>query len=261
MRREIRVRTPENVEFGLRLAGLATRFAAALADYAIVAFLVGLLAGAMLVLALALGVALPGIGAFASAGVMAVLFLAIFVVLFGYFTFFEMIWNGQTPGKRVVGLRVVKDLGQGITFADSLVRNLVRIADILPGFYGVAAASVLLSARNKRLGDHAAGTLVVVVERDRAPSTFEEKWERHNSLREDAPLAARIRQEITPEETELVRDLWKRRVRLVPAHRAALSARLAAHLRARLKIPPMPEVPDEQLLRDVLELLFAPPAR
>ena len=261
MRREIRVRTPENVVFRFRLAGLGCRLAAALLDYTLVAFLIGLIAGAMGLLALAFGIALPGIGVFASAGAVAVLFLAIFVVLFGYFTFFELIWNGQTPGKRAFGLRVVKDLGQGITFADSLVRNLVRIADVLPGFYGVGAVAVLLSARNKRLGDHVAGTLVVAVEQARPPVPFQESWERHNSLVEDAMLAARIRQEITPEETELVRDAWMRRMRLPLDRRVALTARLAGHLRTRLRLPPMPDVPDEQLLRDVLQVVYSGEAR
>ena len=256
MRREIRVRTPENVVFGFRLAGLASRLAAAMIDYALAGFLVGLLAGAMGIVALAFGLALPGIGVFASAGAIAVAFLAIFVVLFGYFTFVEMIWNGQTPGKRALGLRVVKDLGQGITFSDSLVRNLVRIADILPGFYGVGAAAVLFSSRNKRLGDHAAGTLVVAVEKTRTPVPFVASWERHNTLKEDALLAARIRQEITPEETELVRDVWNRRLRLPPDRRGALTAQVASHLRTRLALPAMPDVPDEQLLLDVLEVVF-----
>lgn len=257
MRREIRVRTPENVVFRFRLAGLASRLAAAAIDYLLVAFLIGVIAGGLGILAVVSGLVLPGVGTFASAGVLAALLLSIFLVLFGYFSFFEVLWNGQTPGKRALGLRVVKDLGQGLTFADSLVRNLVRIADILPGFYGVAALSVLLSERNKRLGDHVAGTMVVAVEKARAPVPFEESWERHNSLREDAQLAARIRQEITPEETELVRDVWLRRTRLPPARRGALVARVAAHLRSRLALPEMPEVPDEQLLRDVLELVFA----
>jgi len=256
MRREIRVRTPENVVFGFRLAGLASRLSAAIIDYAIVSFLVGLLIGAMGIVALAFRISLPGIGTFASAGAVAIVFLAIFVVLFGYFTFFEMLWNGQTPGKRALGLRVVKDLGQGITFADSLVRNLVRIADILPGFYGVGALAVLTSQRNKRLGDHVAGTLVVAVEKERPPAPFSAVWERHNSLKEDAVLAARIRQEITPEETELVRDVWQRRLRLPPDRRGALTAQVATHLRTRLALPPMPDVPDEQLLLDVLEVVF-----
>lgn len=257
MRREIRVRTPENVVFRFRLAGLASRLAAAVIDYILVAFLVGIIGGGLGIVALIFGIALPGIGVFASAGVLAALLVSVFLVLFGYFSFFEVLWNGQTPGKRALGLRVVKDLGQGLTFADSLVRNLVRIADVLPGFYGVAALSVLLSDRNKRLGDHVAGTLVVTVEKAQAPVPFRESWERHNSLREDAQLAARIRQEITPEETELVRDVWLRRVQLPPARRGALVARVAAHLRTRLTLPEMPDVPDEQLLRDVLELVYA----
>lgn len=261
MQRDVFVRTPENVVFGFRLAGLGSRMTAAFVDYAIVGAIAGLLVSGLLFVAGVVGLTMPGIGGFASAGVIAVLLVMLFTLVFGYFLFFELIWNGQTPGKRAVGIRVVKDLGQGITFVDSLVRNLVRIADILPGVYGFGGLVTLLSARNKRLGDHAAGTVVVAVEKNEAPAPLDEKWERHNSLQEDATLAARIRQEITPEETELVRDVWARREALSATARATLIARIAGHLRRRLSIPRIAHLSDEQMLRDVLEIVLRPGAR
>lgn len=257
MRREIRIRTPENVVFGFRLAGLFSRLAAAAIDYVLLALIAAMLITALGLAALLIGLTLPGIGSFASAGAIAMLIIGLFLLLFGYFLLFELLWNGQTPGKRALGIRVVRDLGEAITFPDALVRNLLRIADILPGFYGVAGLSVLLSNSNKRLGDHAAGTVVVVVERSEAPGAFQERWERHNTLREDAALAARIRREITPEETELVRDVWARRDSLDATGRTALVARVARHLRARLALPAFDFLSDEQLLRDVLEVVLS----
>jgi len=257
VRREIRIRTPENVVFGFRLAGLFSRLLAAAIDYVLVALLAAMLITALGLAALLVGMTLPGIGAFASAGAIAMLIIGLFLLLFGYFLLFELLWNGQTPGKRALGIRVVKDLGEAITFPDALVRNLLRIADILPGFYGVAALSVLFSGSNKRLGDHAAGTIVVAVEKSEAPIAFRERWEKHNSLKEDALLAARIRKEITPEETELVRDVWARRETLDPAGRVTLVARVAGHLRGRLGLPALPFLSDEQLLRDVLEVVLS----
>ncbi len=254
MRREIRVRTPENVEFAFRLAGLGSRIAAAAIDYLLVALLAGILAGAFFFLAALAGIAVPGLGAFVSAGAIALLLVGLFLVLFGYFLFFELIWNGQTPGKRALGLRVVKDLGQGIGFAESLVRNLVRVADLLPGLYGVGGAAVLLSAKNKRLGDHAAGTIVIAVDDPRAPATLPERFERHNSLREDATLAARVRRETTAEDAELLRDFWQRRESLEVGARLALAARLASHLKKKLELPDRDWLSDEQLVRDVLEI-------
>lgn len=256
MRRELRIRTPENVEFGFRLAGLASRMAAAAIDYALVAFLLGVLVSGLFFAALLLGVALPGVGAFASSGAIALMYVGIFLVIFGYFLFFELLWHGQTPGKRALGIRVVKDLGQGITFPDALVRNLVRVADLLPGLYGVGVLSVLLSSRNKRLGDHAAGTVVVVVERAKPPLPLAERWEAHNTLREDAAIAARIRQDVTPEQVELARDAWQRRESLAPEARVRLMARVAGVLRGALALPSLPFLSDEQLVRDVLETLM-----
>ncbi len=258
MQRDVFVRTPENVVFGFRLAGLGSRMTAAFIDYAIVGAIAGVLVSGLLFVAGVAGLALPGIGGFASAGIVAILLVALFGLVFGYFLFFELIWNGQTPGKRALGIRVVKDLGQGITFLDSLVRNLVRIADILPGVYGFGGVVTLLSERNKRLGDHAAGTLVVAVEAEPAPAPIDEVRESHNSLKEDAVLAGRIRQEITPEETELVRDVWARREALSPTARATLVARIAGHLRKRLAIPRFATLSDEQLLRGVLEIVLRP---
>lgn len=257
MRREIRVRTPENVEFAFRLAGLGSRMAAAALDYFLVAFFAGLLAGAFLFLAAVAGATIPGVGTFASAGAVAILLVGLFLVLFGYFLFFELVWNGQTPGKRALGLRVVKDLGAGIGFTDSLVRNLVRVADLLPGLYGVGGVAVLLSARNKRLGDHAAGTIVIAADRAIAPAAAPERYERWNSLSEDAVVAARVRRETTAEETELLRDFWERRETLAPDARVALAARLATHLRRKLALPERAWLSDEQLVRDVLEIAAA----
>jgi RDD family protein len=93
--------------------------------------------------------------------VVALLLLLYFAVQFGYFAFFEAIWNGQTPGKRRMHLRVIKDSGRPITTFDALGRNLLRIVDSLPGIYAVAIVSALLSQKNKRLGDYVAGTVVV----------------------------------------------------------------------------------------------------
>ncbi len=91
----------------------------------------------------------------------AVAVLLSFAFYSGYFIVFEWVMNGQTPGKRVMGIRVIKDGGYALRFLDSLVRNLLRVVDFLPFGYGVGLATVLLTARSQRLGDLAAGTLLV----------------------------------------------------------------------------------------------------
>lgn len=94
----------------------------------------------------------------------AIAIVLIFLVYFGYFVAFETLWNGQTPGKRAIGIRVVRDGGYPITFMDSVIRNLVRVIESLLA-YLPSIVSALMSSQNKRLGDFAAGTIVV---RDRA---------------------------------------------------------------------------------------------
>src|SRR5215510_11634669 len=96
--------------------------------------------------------------------------LASFVLFWGYYIFFEMLWNGQTPGKRWVGLRVIRTDGTPITLSESFIRNLTRLVDFLPAAYGIGIISMFLDKQSRRLGDLAAGTLVV---HDRAPISIQ----------------------------------------------------------------------------------------
>jgi uncharacterized RDD family membrane protein YckC len=148
----VHVEIPEDVRLSFRLAGPATRLAAYLLDTAVRAVLFWIL-----LLAVALAAPVLNVGG-ASTGV---LLLALFVMEWGYCFLFEALWNGQTPGKRAFALRVVKVGGTPIGFYDALVRNLLRAADALPAFYGVGLVSLLATPRLQRLGDVAAGTMVV----------------------------------------------------------------------------------------------------
>jgi uncharacterized RDD family membrane protein YckC len=110
-------------------------------------------------------------GGASDAEAVAVAFLAVaaFVVLFGYHVLFEVLGSGRTPGKRTLGLRVVDERGGPIRFRASAIRNLVRLADLQPIFsYGVGMTAIVLHPRSQRLGDVAAGTLVI---RDRRSVT------------------------------------------------------------------------------------------
>ncbi len=145
--------TPEGVQLELTLAGVGSRFTAALIDYLIQG--VVLIA---LILVLAYGAGLdPGAGGFAAAAFV----VSSFVLFTGYDVAFEVLNAGRTPGKRLNGLRVVRQNGAPVTFATSAVRNVLRLIDILPGWYLVGIAAILITGRNQRLGDLAAGTLVV----------------------------------------------------------------------------------------------------
>src|SRR5438094_6540980 len=146
------VATPERVAFEYRAAGPGSRFVAQVVD------LVVLLVVLAIVIAAAIALAdLTGLNQLA----FLLGLLISFVIVVGYFWALEALWSGKTLGKYVMGLRVVGDLGQPLTFTAASIRNLVRIVDFLPLFYGLGLVVLFINGRGKRLGDLAAGTLVV----------------------------------------------------------------------------------------------------
>src|SRR5918995_3795486 len=155
-RQRLQVETPEHVTLDLEIAGVGSRALAALIDMLV---LVGSALGVFIVLAIVagFGVTVGSIGG-------ALLMLGGFAVWTGYFILFEGLRQGQTPGKRMVGIRVVSDTGNAVSLSAAAARNLLRIADFLPPPYLIGTLLVALHPRGKRLGDMVAGT---VVARDR----------------------------------------------------------------------------------------------
>jgi len=147
------------------LAGIGSRFIALLVDSLI------WFAG-FLVLAVLLAVFLPAIAAFSdntAKWAVAIIIIVVFLANWGYFTFFEAFWNGRTPGKRVARIRVIQRSGRAIGLFESMARNLVRYIDMQPfPLYAVGVISIFATRQHQRLGDLAAGTLVV---RDRVEET------------------------------------------------------------------------------------------
>ncbi len=145
--------TPEAVPLSFDLAGVGTRFLAAFLDL-------------LIVIGLFIVIGLMTIGLSALEGgfgdVAAVFFFTgTFVIFWGYYIVFEAWWGGQSPGKRACGARVVRTDGLPIGFMESLIRNLVRLVDFLPSFYGVGVIVMFVGTKPRRLGDYAAGTIVV----------------------------------------------------------------------------------------------------
>ncbi|MGH7694027.1 MAG: RDD family protein, partial [Gemmatimonadaceae bacterium] len=218
------VETPELVVLTYTVAGVGSRVAAALIDYAIC--LLGY--GAVLIglTSLGAGRAIGG-GARSAAWAGALLYLLLFAILWGYYVLFEGLGDGQTPGKRLLRLRAVRDGGYSVTFGASAVRNLVRLLDMQPLFtYGVAIASVMLTKRGKRLGDLAAGT-IVVREGLAARSTSAATRRRAGQTPEGAvPSVARL----TNAEFTVLERFAERRADLAADRRAALAEQIAARL-------------------------------
>lgn len=146
------VATPERVSFGYQVAGLGTRAIAQLLDLLIVF-------GILVALSLAAG----GAAALTDNAIVADLILIIggFITVFGYFWVSEAMWSGQTLGKKAFRLRAVGDRGEPLTFLQAGIRNIVRIVDFLPYGYGVGVVVLFINGKGKRLGDLAAGTIVV----------------------------------------------------------------------------------------------------
>ena len=239
MDRTVEVRTPESIAFQYELAGLGSRFLALAVDQAIQFATLGAIFAGIVLAASRLPKHLAPDAAEKLGESFAIAFIITiaFAVLFGYFILSEAVWNGQTPGKRLLGLRVVRDGGYPIDFGASLIRNLIRVGEALVGYYILAAISALISPENKRLGDLAAGTIVVRDARLAAPHSL--------GAREEPTYASMVH--LAGEERALIKRFLERRDTLAPDRRKALAAQLAARVR-RLVPADLAALEDEPLL-------------
>ncbi|MBY0524588.1 MAG: RDD family protein [Gemmataceae bacterium] len=244
--------TTEKVPFTYRVAGIGSRFLAWLVDAGII-LLFGFV-GMMVANVLEGG--REGLG-------IAVFLLAVFVLRWGYFLCFEWLWQGQTPGKRIVGIRVIQWRGTGISFYQSAARNFVRMIDglplvFLPGFFGFLAMLTcppgllgflvaIGNEKQRRLGDWAAGTLVVHVERQAKPIQA-----LHDGITESGPLSeVVVRQrlgQLTRPQKQTLLDLCLRRDQLRVSDRAQLFHATADYLKARFDLTPREHQSDEKFV-------------
>ena len=162
LEQQVDIETPEQVIFSYTIAGVGSRAAAVMLDYLIITVL-SIAISLLFSLAVdVIGLKGRGEGSVFGSWAAAVFFFLLFVLQWGYFVAFEAFWDGQTPGKRRLGIRVVQDGGYSVSVSASAVRNVVRILDMQPGAaYAVGIVSAALSKNGKRLGDMAAGTMVV----------------------------------------------------------------------------------------------------
>lgn len=215
------IETPEHVRFSYRIAGPARRGLAYAVDL-LLRLTIVLLFGAV---ALAAGHSMGDTLEQASIGILLVLF---FVMEWGYFIFWDVIWNGQSPGKRAVGLRVVTLTGQPLRFVDSMLRNLLRAADFLPGGYALGVLVMGLDSRFRRLGDLVAGTMVITEARHRVAEPI--RVSQPPSPGELARLPQRP--PLSGDELDAL-ELFLRRAPQLSAARAAELAEMVAPLYAR----------------------------
>jgi uncharacterized RDD family membrane protein YckC len=220
------VDTPENIEFAYDVAGIGSRFLAAILDSLIIA------AAQVLVIYL-LGLASQSL-AFVESVLIAVGAVLSFLILWGYYIVFELVWSGQSPGKRAIGLRVVREGGRPITFTSAAIRNVVRIVDFLPALYGIGVVVMFIDGRARRLGDFAAGTLVV---KERRGVTLESLTAAIPPPPPDTqPTLANVHL-LGERDYTLVQEFLSRRQELGKEVRARLAAQIAGALQARLGVP------------------------
>jgi uncharacterized RDD family membrane protein YckC len=254
MERTYRVRTPEMVEFTFPVAGLASRFLAWLVD---ALCMVGVLA---LILIACVTLGLVSSAAAGPAGLITSIAVAVFfafLVSWGWSLAFEAAWDGRTPGKRLVGLRVIGDSGVRITIAQAAIRNFFRVLDSLPLTYVLGAIAHLVSPRGQRIGDVVAGTVVVREEKRSVPSRIGFPEAKYNSFLEDPALAARIARRVRQDERELLLELLLRRDELELATRTELFGRLAKHLSKKLELPESATfLSDEKLVMNVTQAVI-----
>jgi uncharacterized RDD family membrane protein YckC len=225
------VTTPEQVAVTYTLAGIGTRFAAMLLDTCIqglAAVIVFVIAGALTTIPFE---RLGALDTMTPSWLLALTIIVVFGVIWGYFIFWETIWNGQTPGKRAAGIRVMRDGGYPVDFRAAFVRNIVRYVDFLPLFYGTGALAVFLSKDSKRLGDYAAGTIVVM---DSRPAPFVQSTAappppEYRLLGDPAMLNLRA---MTREQFAVVDRFLSRRLDLSPNVRVEMAYKIAWPLMA-----------------------------
>jgi len=233
---ELVIETPERVELHYVLASVGNRFLAAAIDHLIQII-------AIIIIVVAAG-ALSDWQVFASMGVWAaaLLVLAVFGLYWGYFVVFETLWSGQTPGKKVMRLRVVREDGRPVRFFEVFVRNVLRVAiDFNPApSYAIGVVSIIFSARSKRVGDFVAGTVVVKERATEAPSLNEiikvSEIEQQRLERTAPALFSADTRRLSEQELRAVKTFLKRRFELQEPNRSALAARIAQPISAKLGV-------------------------
>jgi uncharacterized RDD family membrane protein YckC len=252
---QLNIETPELVAIEMPLAGIGSRFIALLIDTLI--WLAGLV-----VLAIVLWAFRPALQAFNNLSyqwTVALFTLILFLLNWGYFTLFEAFANGRTPGKRVARIRVIQSSGRPIGIFESMARNFVRYIDQIPFFYAVGVIAVFATRQHQRLGDLAAGTLVV---RDREQET--PLWGETAARTFTAPafpLGASVPEphvgvalptagvaKLAASDLEVLEGFFSRRLDLPLQTREALALRIAAAIQAKSGLEPPPGASVETFL-------------
>jgi len=228
---QLKIDTPEQIALELPLAGIGSRFLAMAID-TLIQVAAYLIIGILFLLVLPEGFSmftfLPK-----TLGPAIAIFLG-FAVYWGYFAIFESVWNGQTPGKRVAGIRVIKESGRPINAIESIGRNLLRTIDMQPLFlYGVGLVCMMLNKQSRRLGDFVAGTVVV---HEKPTEEIRPTW--NTATDAAAATGGPGLGQMTAEELVLIETYLSRRFELEPEVRLRTAIQIADRIKAKTGLEP-----------------------
>jgi uncharacterized RDD family membrane protein YckC len=249
---EMRIDTPEQIEVDLELAGLGSRFVAQLIDWFWKVFATAILA---LLCMIVLGVLGWG-NLFDEPTTMflAVVVTVLYLLWLGYGIYFEVRCNGQTPGKRTAGIRVIQAGGAPIDFRAACIRNLLAVADFLPAFHLLGALLILLSERRQRLGDMAAGT---VVTRERVESLGGNPTDDLSAYAsEEYTFTPAQLSSLTATDRNLLREFLRRHKGMEEHNWERLACKMAATFREKTGYPLETEITDGATARAFLASLL-----
>jgi uncharacterized RDD family membrane protein YckC len=241
------IETPEGVEFSFDLASPVTRSLAWMVDVAAIG-----------VMTKAADKACGLLGHVNEDWATAIAVILYFVISIGYGIVLEWRWHGQTLGKRVMGLRVVDAQGLRLQLSQVVLRNLLRLVDMLPIVYLVGGVASFCSRNCQRLGDLAAGTIVARERTAQAPDLEQVASAKYNSLLAWPHLAARLRSTVSPEAVGIAVEAVSRRDGYEPLARIELFQELAAYFQSLVEFPEAARegLADEQYVRSVLRVIY-----
>lgn len=242
------ISTPENVDLHLELAGLGSRIWAAFIDFC----LIYLLIIGLVLIALVASILLEQSPLSRDSKTLIYYWviglstiLLSFSIQFAYFIYFEKIWNGQTPGKRIAQIRVIEANGQPVNTGSVIIRNLLRIVDTYLGL-GIGIVFMIFDRNERRIGDMAGGTLVI---RERSSDLLQ----RNLKLTADKPESSFIDAgQISPDEYHLLLDFLKRRQKMESGSRQRLAKKLDDYFRQKLN----PEKQENESSENFLEKVY-----
>lgn len=238
---QLKIDTPEQIALELPLAGIGSRFLAMAID-TLIQFALYLITGLLFIFTMPAGSSVLTFLPRLIGPAMAV--FIIFAVYWGYFAIFEIIWKGQTPGKRYAKIRVIKESGRPINAFEAIGRNLMRAVDVLPGIYGVGVVVMMLNRQSRRLGDFVAGTVVV---HERPTEDVRPSWNTSAQTTDATPDLQRV----TADELLLIETYLHRRWELDPRVRLPTAIQIADRVKAKTGLQFQPRQHVDEYLEDV----------